>query len=183
MVEPGALHERSSPSGLVFLRLFLAVWPPAEVRDALVEHTARWQWPQAARTTRPERLHLTLHFIGDVDESRVDVLKQALATDAPPFTLSLQHTDVWRGGIAVLQPDQVPAELSALHARLGERLRALALPVEDRPWRAHVTLARKAQGAVAPASPADVVWHAEPGYALVRSLPGGRGYETLQRFG
>jgi hypothetical protein len=44
-----------------------------------------------------------------------------------------------------------------------------------------VTLARKAVGAQP--APAPVRWQARPGFALVRSHPGGRGYENLQLFG
>ena len=80
----------------------------------------------------------------------------------------------------MLEASQVPAPLADLHARLGEALQRLEVPVETRRYRPHVTLARKASGAQP--APAPVRWQAGPGFALVQSLPGGRGYENVQVF-
>lgn len=164
------------------LRLFLALWPTGDVLADLVAQADAWRWPPGARRTRTERLHATLHFIGDVPTGRLLYLCKHLRVDWPGDTLVLDRPSVWRGGIAVLEASTVPPALAALHAALAERLRALDLPVETRPYRPHVTLARKAFGATPPAT-TQVVWQAGPGYALVRTLGGGRGYETLQAFG
>lgn len=164
-------------------RLFLALWPPPAVRDTLLAHMRQWQWTPLARPTPPERLHLTLHFIGAVPEVRLDELKARLRAPFLPFTLELAQPEVWPGGIAVLCTTQAPAALQTLHAQLGERLRALGLPVDERPLRPHVTLARKAQGARWPAQRDAIAWEVSGGYALVRSLGNGQGYQTLQVFG
>jgi 2'-5' RNA ligase len=147
----------------------------------LEDHVHSWQWNSGAKPTRTERLHVTLHFIGNVPAARLPELRSGLAVEWPGDELVLDHPTVWRGGIAVLEATRVPPALAALQAKLAERLRLLQLPVESRPWRPHVTLARKAFGARPPAC-APLHWPAGPGYALVRTL-GGRGYETLQAFG
>lgn len=163
-------------------RLFLALWPPAGVLPQLRDHADAWSWPQQARRTRPERLHVTLHFLGNIAAPRLDALRKGLAVDWPGDELVLDRGTVWHGGIAVLEAAQVPPALSVLHAALAEKLRTLDVPVESRPWRPHVTLARKASGARPPQF-TPLRWRAGPGYALVRTLGGGRGYETLQAFG
>ena len=163
--------------------MFLALWPPLAVRNALLAHMQQWQWPARARPTRAERLHLTLHFIGAVPEERLDELAQELRVPFQPFTLRMQLPQLWRGGLAVLCSEEIPAQLQALHGQLGRRLTELALPVEERPLLPHVTLARQAQGARVPAQRQPIAWQAQDGYALVRSLPGGQGYQTLQVFG
>lgn len=164
------------------LRLFLALWPPPDVLPLLVANAEAWEWNAEAKRTRPERLHITLHFIGNVPAQRLPELGTGLDAVWTGGELELDAATVWRGGIAVLEARRVPPVLMALHDALGERLRALDLPVEARPWRPHVTLARKAFGARPPAF-APLGWRAGPAYALVRTMGGGRGYETLQAFG
>ncbi len=165
------------------LRLFIGLWPPADVHAALLAHADGWSWPQAARRTRPERLHLTVHFLGEVAAGRLPALREALALPWNGCELVLDRPAVWPGGIAVLEASAVPEQLVDLHAALAERLRGVGGPVEERPYRPHVTLARKAVTARPPVRFAPLAWHAGPQYALVRSLPGGGGYETLQLFG
>lgn len=164
------------------LRLFLALWPTPALLHDLLAHADAWTWPARARRTRPERLHLTLHFLGNVPAARLPQLRSAFAVPWAGCELALDRAEVWPGGIAVLEAAQVPPGLAALHATLGERLRGLEIPVEERPYRPHVTLARKAQGAE-PAAFAPLRWTAGPCYSLVRSVGGGGGYETLQCFG
>ncbi len=165
------------------LRLFLALWPAAEVRGALEAHARSWAWPPAARRTPGAEWHITLHFLGQVAQERLAALRAALDLRWAGCELSLDRAQVWPGGIAVLEAGTVPAELAALHAALAERLRALQLPVEPRRWRPHVTFARKAAGARPPAAFAPLRWPAAPGYALVQSVGNGGGYRTVQRFG
>lgn len=165
-------------------RLFLALWPRPATLATVEQHARQWAWPDGARATRSERLHVTLHFIGAVAVDALPGLVDALRTvHCPGDLLLLDRAAVWPGGIAALEATAVPPALQAVHAELAAKLRALALPVEERRYRPHVTLARKARGARPPAGFAPVPFEAEAGFALVRTLPGGRGYETLQRFG
>lgn len=172
------MHPAAPPS----LRLFLALWPSSATLAALREHAQAWSWPPAARRTPPRRLHVTLHFLGDVPAQRLPALRQGLAAAWEGCELLLDLPQIWPGGIAVLEASRVPAALAALHQRLGGQLAELGLAAETRRFRPHVTLARKAVGALPPAG-GPVRWQAAPGYALMRSLPGRQGYETLQSFG
>lgn len=164
------------------VRLFTAIWPPDDVLERLLGVTRQWRWNPEARPTRAERLHLTLHFIGSVPAQRLAELKSALAVPFEPFEWTLSQARVWRGGIAVLEPDDVPVALTRLHERLAQGLQAVGLPPEERRYRPHVTLARQAFGAQPPQAFEPVRWRADAGYRLVQSLPGGRGYEPLARF-
>lgn len=164
-------------------RLFLALWPPAPALAALREHQASWHWPASARLTPAERMHVTLHFIGAVALDRVDELCAAFTGTARPFALSLDDHALWRGGIAVVSPSKIPQPLAGLHMSLAARLEALGLPVEQRPFRPHVTLARHAQGAAPPQRGRPIPWEADGRWALVQSQPGGAGYRSLRHFG
>ena len=165
-------------------RLFLALWPDDEVRGGLAAWRDLWSWPSGASPTRTERLHMTLHFIGQVGDDRLAGLCEALSRTGPipEFTLELGRAELWPHGIAVVCPVSAPAALLQLHARLGATLGLLGLPVEERPLRAHVTLARRAQRAVLPMEGPSLRWHVRNGFALVQSMPGGRGYQVLRTF-
>jgi len=126
---------------------------------------------------------MTLHFLGNVAASRVAELVEGLSMPFEPFSLEFGTGEVWPNGVAVLLPRDQPAALTRLHARLGEAAGRLQLPVDDRPYRPHVTLARRARGATPPSAGADLRWRVHGGYVLARSLPGGAGYEVLHRFG
>lgn len=153
------------------MRLFLALWPDDDLRARLLSVQGRWVWPERAAAVPPDRLHLTLHFLGDVDEGAAASLAASLPPVASPFTLRLAQAALWPQGIAVLEPEAVPDGLSAIHAELGALLRSQGLRVEARPFRPHVTLARHAQGALPPDPSPAVEWPVG-GYALVRSIAG-----------
>jgi 2'-5' RNA ligase len=162
-------------------RLFLALWPPEAVREQLVRMQQAWDWAPSTALVKPERLHVTLHFIGSVDAARIDALETGLRVPFEPFVLDAQdaHAKVWRGGIAVLELRAPPA-LLRLHAALADALRAEGLPVETRAYRPHVTFARKAFGARPPAGIAPLEWPVDEGYVLARTVPG-RGYTIVHR--
>jgi 2'-5' RNA ligase len=160
-------------------RLFIALWPDARVRSALAAHQHGWRWPQRAAVVPADKLHVTLHFIGNVAAERVDDLKAALRRPFTSFAVEPTSAGVWHGGIAVVETDLPPA-LSALHAALGDALASLELPLDSRRYRPHVTLARKAQGATPPAIPTTLRWSVD-GYALMLSAAGR--YTVIERYG
>ena len=130
---------------------------------------------------KADRVHLTLHFLGGVPAQRLPQLAAGLRVPFEPFSLELGHGDVWPNGVAVLQPATAPDELHQLHAALGQALKRMDLPVETRPFLAHITLARHARGAKPPPEGPGLQWRIDDGYVLVRSLPGGAGYQILER--
>lgn len=164
------------------LRLFLALWPEPPQRQALAGWAARWTWPAAARRVAPERLHLTLHFLGAVAADRLPALTRALARPVPPFVLGPGAAVLWPQGVALWQPLQVPEALLSLRQSLGDALVAQGRAIEARPWRAHITLARQALGAQPPKEALDLRWTVR-GYALVESVLGpGGGYRVRARY-
>lgn len=98
------------------------------------------------RWTSPEQLHLTLRFIGEVDEALFLEIKKALADLLfPPFVLRIQGVGSFPPGrrARVLWAGvDVSPELEQLHQLIEERLGRLGLPPEERPFHPHLTLAR-----------------------------------------
>lgn len=162
------------------LRLFLALWPDDAVRAQLRAWRDAWTWPRGATPVHTDKLHLTLHFIGNVDAARLPALLDGLALPVSPFTLRLGQPALWHNGIAVLSPHEEPQALLDLHAGLSARMPGLGLVPEQRRYRPHVTMARRAAGAGLPQAGPEIVWEVDR-YALVESRQGD-GYTVLREY-
>lgn len=140
-------------------RLFFALWPDDEVRHVLHHWQVR-NLPGTARWTHRADLHMTLHFLGQVGEDRLDTLRALGATLArPSFELVLDRIGHFpRPQVLWVGPSAAPDELGALYGALAEGLRASGFAVEARPFHPHVTLARKVRRAPASAALDPLTW-------------------------
>ncbi len=102
-----------------------------------------------ARWVPPENLHLTLSFLGEVEEERLPALSEALegvARAHTPLTLAIRDGGSFGRPASprVLWAD-VRGEteaLKALQADVAQALKALGFELEERDYTAHLTLAR-----------------------------------------
>ena len=161
-------------------RLFVALWPDAQVRAALQAASAQWRWQPGAAIIPADRLHLTLHFLGDLPRESIPELARALELPRARCALTLDRAALWRGGVAVLEPSVVPAPLVELRRALGAALHSVGLALETRRWRPHVTLARRAN--VKPPQMAPIFWPLG-GHVLAESRARPRtSYEVIASF-
>ena len=153
------------------MRLFLAIDLPPEVRDAIAEVQERsrrscpgWRW------VRAEGIHLTLRFLGEVtqaDEARQREAWRRAVASHPRIRFEVGGLGVFPGGgrprvLWLGVKDASPAgDLEALAEALEDTARKLGFEPEERPFRAHLTLAR-AEREERPVSP-------PPGGALLAS--------------
>jgi 2'-5' RNA ligase len=98
---------------------------------------------------RPESMHLTLKFLGDVDPARVPEIEAALAAAAgaaPPFSLNARGIGVFPGmrkpRVLWMGLEGQLDRLAALQAAVESELARVGFPAEERPFKAHLTLAR-----------------------------------------
>ena len=127
-------------------RVFFALWPDDEVREKIVE--AFKLSPQSklkGRIMRPENLHITLHFIGNVSEEKLDCLDQAAQTiKVEPFEFALdQYGHFYKAKIFWMGCFEIPQRLKKLHEILGEALSNCDYKIDQRPFAPHITLMRK----------------------------------------
>jgi 2'-5' RNA ligase len=125
------------------MRLFIAIELPDDLKKTLSRLRAD---VPGARWVPPEQLHLTLAFLGEVEEKTAGELGERLALiQTPPFQLRFSGTGcfpnrhrprvLWAG----LEPNP---RLTHLAARVHEAVLACGIPQEERPFSPHITLAR-----------------------------------------
>jgi RNA 2',3'-cyclic 3'-phosphodiesterase len=130
------------------LRLFTAIELTEPVRAAIAAEQARIVESHGGgrriRLVKPEQIHVTLVFIGEVAKERGAAITALMERDIPmaPFRISLGGIGAFpqRGAPRVLYVDIVEgaAATIALHALVAERLAQR----DERPFRPHVTLGR-----------------------------------------
>ena len=133
------------------MRCFTAVELPEPVRAHLADIADRLRiipsLKDAASWVKPENLHITLKFLGDIPDGRVQDLANAFRRlPFPPLTLTLDHF--------LVLPGQGPARVLAAHVagdvkpliHLFNQIESASQPLgvrrEGRPFKPHVTLAR-----------------------------------------
>ena len=130
------------------MRLFVALEIPSAVRENLAAllKNLRAVSPQT-RWVRPENLHVTLKFIGEVPEAKLGAIRSALAgvrSDLPValdfrglgFFPNEKHPRVFWAGI------EASPNLKILAAEIEKATVELGIPREQRPFSPHLTLAR-----------------------------------------
>ncbi|WP_370325996.1 RNA 2',3'-cyclic phosphodiesterase [Euzebya sp.] len=178
------------------MRLFWAIGVPERVRVDVEVAVAplRERWPDL-RWTDPATWHLTLAFLGEVDDGLVDSVvgsvRDAVAGSAP-VEVRLQAaagTPGGRAGIVWLPVAHTPA-LDDLAGTVRAACRPLAPADESRPFRGHLTLARIPRSvpgtgpltravATAYAGP-DVAWTADSvTLTASRTRPGGAAHQDV----
>ena len=135
------------------------------------------------RVTRLETIHLTLAFLGEVDQEKVFELKK-LKIKGAKHVLPIEQARFWkRNDIVWAGPRETPAPLAEIVLSLRSYLKARQFRVEEREFAAHITLIRKARAPQVLAEWPEISWPVD-GIALVRSRLASEGssYEVVQRY-
>ena len=137
------------------MRLFLAL----DIDEAIRERISRLvegvrNFAPDARWVKDESLHVTLKFIGEQPDEKVEAIKQSLTS------LTAATTEIrFRGCGFFPTPKsarvfwigmEAGPELAALTAAIDDKMPALGIAKEERAFRPHLTLARSAGGSGSP---------------------------------
>lgn len=131
------------------MRLFVAIFPPMEVSEALIQAATEALAGTSFRPTRPENVHLTLKFLGNVPGEKLDDVRAALGSlgeKHSPFGVSpcdfgafpsLCRAKVFWAGVGAGM-----GELEALASDVDVALDSVGFGREARPFAPHFTLGR-----------------------------------------
>jgi 2'-5' RNA ligase len=133
-------------------KVFFALWPTAPERDSL----AAWQKPLqklcGGRAMRAETLHVTLVFVGEIEQSRLEALRfSAQEISETCFELCFDEARYWaHNHVVYAAPTAVPQQLERLVGALQQRLALHRFKFEKSVYKPHVTLIRNARWTDAP---------------------------------
>ena len=176
------------------MRIFVAVFPPPEIRSTLVDAARRIPVTGEVRWLRPKNVHLTLKFLGEVSEDDVGRIAGALEPvrdrhepfEVEPFGFGA-FPSARRARIVWAGIGKGSDRLRALAGDMEASLEPLGFEREDRAYVPHLTLGRARGRPVAltpietpPIVPGFSVRHLE----LMESVrgEGGIAYSTLATY-
>ena len=139
------------------IRTFIAIELPDEARRVVTQLQNRLKGlapPHTVRWTASQNIHLTLHFLGDIQTDQIDKVNAALqasALTARPFSLTLSELgcfpNLHRPRILWIGVHGDTKPLIGLHHHLGAALKsAINFTPESRPYAPHLTIGRVKSG-------------------------------------
>jgi RNA 2',3'-cyclic 3'-phosphodiesterase len=158
-------------------RVFCAIELPSLVIEKISEHIMRLRAAapdSPASWSRPENVHLTLKFIGEIGQNRVADLSQAAAAAVAgfsPFEILIKNTGSFpkQGTPRVfwIGVDDYSEKLKQLQGKLEDECVQLGFAREARTFNPHLTIARgrKPRGA-----PALAALHKEMGFESINVI-------------
>ena len=163
------------------MRLFIALEIDEAIRGRIAGFTEGVRnFAPDARWVKEESLHVTLKFIGEQPDEKVDPIKSALTTVVAGaseiqfrgygFFPTPKSARVFWVGM------ECGPELGALAAAIDGKMSSLDIPREDRKFSPHLTLARAAGGSGSPRrlrndAPNRVFQHLQTKLANLSSVP------------
>ncbi len=163
-------------------RLFFALWPDDQIRSQLIDISQQLIAP-TVKIVKPYNLHCTLSFLGNVDaetEKRLRTYCDDIVSE--PFSLTFERLTFWKKPRILCLLAEPVSGIMNLVSQINDRAQMAGIRTESRPYRPHVTLARKASDNIK-LSFEPIDWPAQD-YCLAASISTETGvqYQVLQRW-
>ena len=143
------------------MRLFYAFLPDALTRKRLVSAAAQLHLTGRARLVAPSSFHITVAFVGQAADSDLHIFHEmGTSTSLRRRAIDLDVFEYWpQSQAVVLAACKNPIDLATQTDQLRSAVAAQAHPSrDDKPWRAHVTLARKVAQAPVLTAKSPITW-------------------------
>ena len=132
------------------MRTFIAIDLPKGIKDYLAGLQAELKSSGAdVKWVKPENIHLTLKFLGNINDKKLDAVKRVLqdtAKNKSPFLIHISSIGafpkmnfprvIWVG------IDKGDSETKQIAKELEEKIQKLGIPKEKRAFSSHITIGR-----------------------------------------
>jgi RNA 2',3'-cyclic 3'-phosphodiesterase len=151
-------------------RLFLASWPTDDHRAELAQVLPKIEWASGGRRVPVASYHLTLAFLGGVPSARLDAVRRAAdQARASAFDLAFDRLEYWpKPRVLCLVASTLPGAAHTLVQELWRVLVRAGFTQDVRPFKAHLTLARKVERPPPDHAIAPIPWRVDR-FALIES--------------
>ena len=140
-------------------RLFVAINLPQDIKNylvGLIDCLKNKNSDQDVKWVGIDNLHLTLHFLGYIEEDLVNNIKEQIAEAAEKAygeksTFQLQKIggfpNIKRTRVIFIEPKEIKGNINKIQEIIGEHLKKLNIEVAEtyKPWQPHLTLGRTRQ--------------------------------------
>lgn len=166
-------------------RLFFALWPEPWQQAEWAEMAQQLIPSGVGRLVPSHNLHITLLYLGEVELQMRQAMEETAGTiKASSFNLRLEQIGHWRRPqVLWWGAKQTPEQLKQLVGLLRSGAEACGLEFDRRPYKAHLTLARKVRHKPGRLVDQACDWRIKQ-FVLIRSVlsPKGAQYEVLHRW-
>jgi 2'-5' RNA ligase len=132
------------------MRTFIAIELPGEIKDALASLIEQLKKTQAdVKWVAPGNIHLTLKFLGEIDEESVEKVIQILeesTKDKDRFVIKISSLGCFPNINSVriiwIGIDKGDNETRKIANELEKNVAKIGIPEENRPFSSHITIGR-----------------------------------------
>jgi len=169
-------------------RLFFALWPDDDTRQLIRNNLKKVIQHGGGKRVPEENLHLTLSYLGSVDEATQRCIEQFADTlDFESCFLEFDSLGYWPRpkilylGCSDKGCSNKPDALSKFVYELNKGLKECGIDVDDRSFTPHITLMRKVNKSPQDTEIKKIPWRADH-FVLVESktLPQGAQYQVIK---
>ena len=132
------------------MRSFIAIELPDHIGQCLTDLVSKLREPgDGVKWVRPENIHLTLRFLGEIEPTQANVLGEYLTKECaaiPPFRLKIRGVGAFpnlrRASVLWVGLESFGDELATVQSISEMAAQSIGLPTETRPFTPHLTLGR-----------------------------------------
>lgn len=130
------------------MRLFIAAHFPEETNRRFLEFTDILQKNAKGNVTKPQNLHLTLIFLGEIKSGTVDKIEDIMKKTILNTQINMRFTEIGRfkrGTESLIWAGGESAGLSEIHRLLSSAFQKAGIETDRKKFVPHVTLGRRVQ--------------------------------------